>query len=431
MPCRFRLHAPRHGDHDEPVRREAFVHWAFVLRRCPRPHARRRTLRFGNAARRRREPPRDILARWCTADSPLVTRSSRFLALAACRARRSRRHRRGRRPPSRFIIEGTVSLDTTLAILGIAAVVVGTLRIVGAFRDEPGDRPRPTLRLALGASEIGIGVVWIVVDDVSRTVTVVGGLCTLVVGTSMLVGALDMGRRLVRCQEADVSSKSAMNLMAVMLGRNRYAAALVVTKLERPVTSIGGPPVCLRNDEDALRRVLGAGQRILRPRVEPDGPREFAVVDPPSLHELVLVLDVRVDEVKEDPALDPVVRLRSGHRSARTADRDESAGGNCCCRPGIPWPATGEPRGLTRRMCAPTGQRIPFGSPEPSAFTYSKSFNCSSEIPPPGCPCPVTRRAERRCAIARTSSRPAVQDRSCPCSTAGSLRSRRRRSRPS
>ncbi len=38
------------------------------------------------------------------------------------------------------------------------------------------------------------------------------------------------------------SPKLAMNLMAVMLGRNTYAAALVVTKLERPVTSIGGPP---------------------------------------------------------------------------------------------------------------------------------------------------------------------------------------------
>ena len=38
------------------------------------------------------------------------------------------------------------------------------------------------------------------------------------------------------------SHKLAMNLIAVMLGRNAYAAALVVTKLERPVTSIGGPP---------------------------------------------------------------------------------------------------------------------------------------------------------------------------------------------
>ena len=65
----------------------------------------------------------------------------------------------------------------------------------------------------------------------------------------------------------------------------------------------------LRYDEDALRGVLGAGQWILRPWVEPDAPGEFAVVDPLSLHELVLVFDVRIDEMKEDPALDAVVRL--------------------------------------------------------------------------------------------------------------------------
>lgn len=50
------------------------------------------------------------------------------------------------------------------------------------------------------------------------------------------------------------SPKLAMNLIAVMLGRNRYAAALVVTKLERPVTSIGGPPsVC------GMTKMLSAG----------------------------------------------------------------------------------------------------------------------------------------------------------------------------
>ena len=38
------------------------------------------------------------------------------------------------------------------------------------------------------------------------------------------------------------SHKLAMKPMAVMLGRNTYAAPLVVTKLEKPVTSIGGPP---------------------------------------------------------------------------------------------------------------------------------------------------------------------------------------------
>ena len=52
--------------------------------------------------------------------------------------------------------------------------------------------------------------------------------------------------------------------------------------------------------------------------------------------------------------------------------------------PGRPWPATGWPRGLTRRMWAPTGQRIPFGSPEPSACTYSKSFHCSGGRPSGG-----------------------------------------------
>src|SRR5208282_3984431 len=52
--------------------------------------------------------------------------------------------------------------------------------------------------------------------------------------------------------------------------------------------------------------------------------------------------------------------------------------------PGWFWPVTGWPRGFTRRMCAPTGQRSPFGSPDPSAFTYSKLFICSSGIPSGG-----------------------------------------------
>ena len=41
--------------------------------------------------------------------------------------------------------------------------------------------------------------------------------------------------------------------------------------------------------------------------VKPDGAGEFAVIDPLSQHELVLVFDVRVDELKEHPALDAVV----------------------------------------------------------------------------------------------------------------------------
>jgi hypothetical protein len=42
--------------------------------------------------------------------------------------------------------------------------------------------------------------------------------------------------------------------MAVMLGRNTYAAALVVMKLERPVTSIGGPPFAC-----GMTKMLSAG----------------------------------------------------------------------------------------------------------------------------------------------------------------------------
>ena len=34
----------------------------------------------------------------------------------------------------------------------------------------------------------------------------------------------------------------AMNLIAVLLGRKQYAAAFVVTKLDKPVSLIGGPP---------------------------------------------------------------------------------------------------------------------------------------------------------------------------------------------
>ena len=68
-------------------------------------------------------------------------------------------------------------------------------------------------------------------------------------------------------------------------------------------------PICLRYDENALRWVLGADQWIFRLWVKPDGPGEFAVIDPPSQHELVLVFDVRVDELKEHPALDAIVRF--------------------------------------------------------------------------------------------------------------------------
>ena len=65
--------------------------------------------------------------------------------------------------------------------------------------------------------------------------------------------------------------------------------------------------VCLRNDENTLCWILGANQWIFRLWVKPDSTGEFAVIDPLSQHELVLVFDIRVDEMKEHPALDAIV----------------------------------------------------------------------------------------------------------------------------
>ena len=71
-----------------------------------------------------------------------------------------------------------------------------------------------------------------------------------------------------------------MNLIAVMLGRNVYAAALVVMKLEETCHLDRRISVWLWYDEDALCRVLATDQWIFRFGVKPYGPGEFAVIDP-------------------------------------------------------------------------------------------------------------------------------------------------------
>jgi len=98
---------------------------------------------------------------------------------------------------TRSLLGGLISLDTALAILGLAAVFTGTLRLVGAFHDEQGDDlPRPVHRIALGMSEIGIGLVWIAVDELTPTVTTAAGLWGLLGGTVMLIDALAMRKRI-------------------------------------------------------------------------------------------------------------------------------------------------------------------------------------------------------------------------------------------
>ncbi|MFN7151276.1 MAG: hypothetical protein ACK4V6_17590 [Microthrixaceae bacterium] len=96
---------------------------------------------------------------------------------------------------ARFLIEGALSVDATLALLGVAAIAVGTLRLLGWFRDEDVLAEMSTRRLFLGVSEVAIGATWILVDDVSRTARIAVGLWALVGGPVMMVDALDLRRR--------------------------------------------------------------------------------------------------------------------------------------------------------------------------------------------------------------------------------------------
>ena len=93
-----------------------------------------------------------------------------------------------------------------------------------------------------------------------------------------------------------------------MLGRNTYAAALVVMKPERLVISIVAP-VRLRYCEK-LFWILGPDEWIFRLRVESDGAGELAVIDPPSKHKFILIFDVRTNEVEEHPTLDAIAWIR-------------------------------------------------------------------------------------------------------------------------
>jgi len=96
---------------------------------------------------------------------------------------------------ARFLIEDVIPLDTALAILGVAAVLTGALRLAGAFHSEEVPQlRRPAYRIILGVSEIGIGVVSIAFVEVTQAVATVAGIWALVAGTIMLLDALAIRR---------------------------------------------------------------------------------------------------------------------------------------------------------------------------------------------------------------------------------------------
>ena len=55
--------------------------------------------------------------------------------------------------------------------------------------------------------------------------------------------------------------------------------------------------------------LLHPDHRVLRFRIQPHRSGKLAVIDPVPEHELVLVLDARVDEIAEQPTLDSVIGL--------------------------------------------------------------------------------------------------------------------------
>jgi uncharacterized membrane protein HdeD (DUF308 family) len=96
---------------------------------------------------------------------------------------------------TRAFIEDALSVDAALALIGATAVVIGTLRLVGAFRDGTDERPQRVRRVVLGLSEIAIGVIWIATDEMTRTVAAAMALWALVGGTIMLIDALSLRSR--------------------------------------------------------------------------------------------------------------------------------------------------------------------------------------------------------------------------------------------
>ena len=95
---------------------------------------------------------------------------------------------------ARLALLEIASTDTVLAILGVSAVLMGCLRLVGALHDDPRLVPRSWRRTALGVSEIALGVLWIASDSVTQTVTDAAGLWGLLAGTILLLDGIHLLR---------------------------------------------------------------------------------------------------------------------------------------------------------------------------------------------------------------------------------------------
>jgi hypothetical protein len=83
---------------------------------------------------------------------------------------------------------------------------------------------------------------------------------------------------------------------------------------------------------------LSRSERIFRFGRQASGAGEFTVIDPLAQHELVLVRDIRVDEIAEEAALDPAMqrsrRRRFAPVSSERAGEAAPRGPGSSCRSG-------------------------------------------------------------------------------------------------
>jgi uncharacterized membrane protein HdeD (DUF308 family) len=96
----------------------------------------------------------------------------------------------------REYLAGAISPVTTINILGLAALSMGMLRLVGAFEIERRTGHRWSFGgLILGVLEVGTGMLLVATDTVSRGVMITIGVWALASGTLLIVEAIRARRR--------------------------------------------------------------------------------------------------------------------------------------------------------------------------------------------------------------------------------------------
>jgi uncharacterized membrane protein HdeD (DUF308 family) len=96
----------------------------------------------------------------------------------------------------REFLAGVISPVKTINILGLAALAMGALRLVGAFEIERRTGHRWTIGgLILGGLEVGTGILLIATDTLSPGVMITVGVWALASGTLLIVEAVRARRR--------------------------------------------------------------------------------------------------------------------------------------------------------------------------------------------------------------------------------------------